>query len=144
MGGGVLMAIATTTQYWTSRMFGENPTSLTTGQDNESFSAVGTDGAAGNGSWTITGPAVSGSGGQTLSITPTSNDYTIVACFTYGDTAVSSTPDVCIDGSRGVEKLFISHILLIVFMIFFAYFFILGFSAMTLMSILLIRILILG
>ena len=38
------------------------------------------------------------------------NALTYFNAFTYGDTATSGTTDVCIDGSRGVEKLFITHI----------------------------------
>ena len=47
--GVVLVAIATTNQYWTSRMNGGDPSSLTDyGQDNESFTLTGTgsDGSA--------------------------------------------------------------------------------------------------
>ena len=56
------MSIATTTQYWTSRMNGGIPSALTEGQDNESFTLAGSalDGAVSDKSWQITSAA----GGQ--------------------------------------------------------------------------------
>ena len=76
------MAIATTNQYWTSRMNGGNPASLTDfGQDNESFTLTGTgsDGSAVGDSWQI----ASAGSGQLWHVTPTTDDYTIIACFKY-------------------------------------------------------------
>jgi hypothetical protein len=80
--GVVLVAIATTNQYWTSRMNGGDPSNLTDyGQDNESFTLTGAggDGSAVGGSWQI----ASASGGQLWSVTPTTDDYTIIVCFKY-------------------------------------------------------------
>ena len=78
------MAVAKINEYWTSRMLGGDPSNLTQGQDNESFTLSGSalDGVAVGDAWKIS----SGNGGQTWSLTPTTNDYTMVAAF-YFDTA---------------------------------------------------------
>ena len=72
------MAIATTTQYWTSRYNGTDPT--VTGNNNEEYSATGSGGSASGDYWVVTD--------QVLSIVPTSSEYTILACFSY-----NSAPD---------------------------------------------------
>mgnify|MGYP003120308966 FL=1 len=77
------MAIAATTDFWTSRFNGGDPSNLTGfGQDNNSFTRLTGSGANGaetaDGSWRI-----SGSGGQVYGVVPTTNDYTMVACFKY-------------------------------------------------------------
>jgi hypothetical protein len=66
------MAVATKTQYWNSRMNGTDPSSLS-GTYNDSWSGSG--GSASGGNWVITN--------GTWSITPTTNDYTLVACLEY-------------------------------------------------------------
>ncbi len=68
------MAIATKTQYWTSRMKGGDPTSLS-GTFNESFSVTGSGASASGGNWAVTDAR--------YSITPDVGAYTMVACFTY-------------------------------------------------------------
>jgi len=77
------MTIATTTEYWTSRFNGGDPTNITGyGQDNNSFTRLTGSGANGtetaDGSWRI-----SGSGGQFYGVVPTTSDYTMVTCFKY-------------------------------------------------------------
>jgi len=84
------VAIATTNQYWTSRMNGGNPASLTEfGQDNESFTLTGTgsDGSAVGDSWQI----ASAGSGQLWSVTPTTNEYSIIVCFKYTATPADGT-----------------------------------------------------
>jgi hypothetical protein len=80
--GVVAVAIANTNQYWTSRMNGGNPASLTGyGQDNESFtlSGTGSDGSAVGESWQI----ASAGSGQVWAVTPSTDEYTIITCFKY-------------------------------------------------------------
>ena len=94
------MAIATVNQYWTSRMNGEDPSALTQGQDNESFTLTGTgsDGAEVASSWRIS----SVGSGQTWSITPTTNDYTMVTCFKYNTAPANTTVLMSLD--NGTHK----------------------------------------
>tara|TARA_R110001606_G_scaffold188398_4_gene336138 strand:- start:575 stop:1663 length:1089 start_codon:yes stop_codon:yes gene_type:complete len=95
------MSIATTTEYWTSRMNGGNPGALTEyGQDNASYSLTGTadDGSAVGDSWQI---ANVGSG-QYWSVTPTTNDYTVVACFKF--TSVPTNNTVLMEVDNGTHK----------------------------------------
>lgn len=94
------MAIATVNEYWTSRMNGEDPSALTQGQDNESFTLAGAsgDGAEVASSWVIS----SGSGGQTWSLTPTTNDYTMVTCFKYNTAPADTTVLMSLD--NGTHK----------------------------------------
>ena len=66
------MAVATKTQYWDSRMNGEDPSALG-GTFNDSWSGSG--GSASGGYWVITN--------GTWTITPTTNDYTLVTCLEY-------------------------------------------------------------
>mgnify|MGYP003118149964 FL=1 len=68
------MAVATKTQYWESRMMGENPASLT-GTFNNAWTTAAGGGTASNGRWVITNGV--------YNITPTTNDYTFVACIEY-------------------------------------------------------------
>ncbi len=80
--GVVAVAIASTNQYWTSRMNGGDPSSLTGyGQDNESFtlSGTGSDGSAVGEAWQI----ASAGSGQVWSVTPSTDEYTIITCFKY-------------------------------------------------------------
>ena len=98
------MSIATTTQFWTSRMNGGDPSSLTDyGQDNTSFTlsaGVGGDGSAVGDSWKI----VSTGGGQQWSVTPTTNAYTIIACFKFNSAPADGTVLMKLDnGTHKVE-----------------------------------------
>tara|TARA_R100000329_G_scaffold105436_1_gene86520 strand:- start:1162 stop:2235 length:1074 start_codon:yes stop_codon:yes gene_type:complete len=72
------MAIATKTQYWTSRMNGTNPAALT-GTFNDSWSETGSGGAASGEYWRI-------SGNGYWSQTPTTSDYTLVAALKFPNT----------------------------------------------------------
>ena len=83
------MSIATTKQYWTSRMLGEDPSDLTQGQDNESFTLSGAagDGVASDGAWVIS----SASGGQTWALTPATTDYTMVCALHYAVAPTDTT-----------------------------------------------------
>ena len=89
------MSIATTTQYWTSRMNGGIPSALTEGQDNESFTLTGSalDGAVSDKSWQITSAA----GGQVWSVIPTTNDCTIVTSLKYTVAPANTTTLLSID-----------------------------------------------
>lgn len=69
------MAVATTTQYWNSRMNGTNPVSLS-GYFQDSWTATSGGGTEINDDWVITNGL--------YSITPGADTaYTIVACFSY-------------------------------------------------------------
>ena len=83
------MSIATVNEYWTSRMNGEIPSALTQGQDNESFALTGTgsDGEEVNSSWVISNVG----SGQTWSLVPATNDYTMVACFKFNTAPADTT-----------------------------------------------------
>ena len=72
------MAIATTSQFWTSRMIGENPTSPTITENNVVFSATGSGASASSGYWAVTNAQ--------YHITPTTSDYTIFTVIKYGST----------------------------------------------------------
>tara|TARA_Y100001963_G_scaffold125696_1_gene177504 strand:+ start:847 stop:1926 length:1080 start_codon:yes stop_codon:yes gene_type:complete len=74
------MAIATMTQYWSSRMNGGNPTSLS-GSFNADFTLTGNTGAASGDYWVIDNNAQ-----YSIVPTATENDYTMVASFTFSDT----------------------------------------------------------
>ena len=95
------MSIAKTTEYWTSRMNGGDPSSLTGyGQDNESFTLTGTssDGSADGDSWKIANAA----SGQYWSVTPTTNDYTMIACFKFTSAPTNNT--VLMELDNGTHK----------------------------------------
>jgi hypothetical protein len=95
------MAIANTTDFWTSRMNGGDPSTLTAyGQDNNSFTLSGSavDGSASGGAWRIT----DANGGQQWSLTPTTNAYTMVACIKYEDTPTVGTIFMTLD--NGTHK----------------------------------------
>jgi len=94
------MSIATTTEYWTSRMNGGDPSNLTDyGQDNDSFTL--TAGIGGNGGVVGESYVISGSG-QYWSITPTTNAYTMVACFKFNSAPSDST--VLMELDNGTHK----------------------------------------
>ena len=71
------MAIATKTQYWSSRMIGDDPTSLD-GSFNADFTASSGGGSASGGNWVITD--------QLLSVTPSIANGTIYAILKYNTT----------------------------------------------------------
>lgn len=90
------MSIATTTQYWTSRMNGGDPSNLTDyGQDNESFTRSGSalDGSVVGESWKI----VDANGGQEWEVTPTSDAYTMVVSLKYDTTPADGTVLMTLD-----------------------------------------------
>lgn len=97
------MAIATTTQYWTSRMNGGDPANLTEyGQDNESFTLTGTgsDGSVVGESWQI----ASAGSGQLYHVTPTTDEYTIISCLKYTVAPANDTVLMKLDnGTHKVE-----------------------------------------
>ena len=75
------MAIATTTQYWSSRMNGTDPTALT-GSFNADFTLTGNAGSASGDYWVIDNNGL-------YSIVPdaSDNDYTMVTSFSFSDIA---------------------------------------------------------
>jgi len=87
------MGIATTTQYWTSRYNGTDPT-VAAPTDNEAYTATGSGGSASAGNWVITD--------QYLTRLPTSTDLTILACFYY--TAVPDADTVLLSLDNGTHK----------------------------------------
>ena len=90
----IYMAVATKTQYWNSRMNGSDPTALT-GTFNDSWSASGS-GSASGGDWVITNGV--------YTITPTTNEYTLVACLSYTTAPDSGTVLMKLDnGTHKVE-----------------------------------------
>lgn len=93
------MAIADKTQYWTSRLNGDNPESPTSDINNQVWTKSGTGGSATtDGYWTITS-------NQTFSITPTTNSYTIVAAL-YMDngSSIPSNGTVLLSLDNGTHK----------------------------------------
>jgi len=88
------MTVATKTQYWNSRMNGTDPTALT-GTFNDVWSASGS-GSASGGNWVITNGV--------YTITPTTNEYTLVACLSYTTAPDSGTVLMKLDnGTHKVE-----------------------------------------
>ena len=63
------MAIADTTEFWTSRMHGENPTSLTQPHHNDDFTVASGSGAAEGDFWRITNGLYSAATGTTKELT---------------------------------------------------------------------------
>lgn len=95
------MSIATTTQYWTSRMNGGDPATMTDyGQDNQAFTRSGSaaDGSVVGESWKI----VSDNGGQEWSVTPSTSEYSIVVSFKYDTTPANGTVLLTLD--NGTHK----------------------------------------
>ena len=97
------MAIATKTQYWTSRLNGDNPAdpSVAAIADNEAWTEVG---SAGGGSattddyWTITS-------NQEWKVVPTSNEYTIVGVFYFSDSSnIPTNGTVLMSLDNGTHK----------------------------------------
>ena len=99
------MTIANTTDFWTSRFNGGDPSNLTGyGQDNNSFTLVG---SASNGAETADGSwRISGSGGQNYHVTPTTDAYTIVACLKYNTAPDEDRPILYLtNGTHSVSVL---------------------------------------
>ena len=89
------MTIATKTQYWSSRMKGGDPTSLS-GTFNDSFTLASGSGSASGGDWVITN--------GTYSIAPTGTANTLVAVLEYTSAPSDGTVLMKIDdGSKKVE-----------------------------------------
>ena len=89
------MAIATKTQYWSSRMKGDDPASLS-GTFNDDFTLASGSGSASGGDWVITN--------GTYSITPTGTANTLVAVLEYTTAPDDDTVLMSIDdGSKRVE-----------------------------------------
>ena len=72
------MAIATTSQFWTSRLNGEDPASPAVTSNNEVFSVTGSGASASGGDWVVTDAR--------YSLSPAAGPYTILACISYGAT----------------------------------------------------------
>jgi len=88
------MTIATTTQYWNSRMNGTDPTGLT-GNFQDSWTAASGGGSASGGNWVITN--------GTYTITPTTNTaYTFVTCLSYN--TAPNNDEVLIKLDNGTHK----------------------------------------
>ena len=89
------MAIATKTEFWSSRMKGGDPAALT-GTFNDSFTLASGGGSASGGNWVITN--------GTYSIAPTGTANTLVAAFEYTSAPSDGTVLMKIDdGSKKVE-----------------------------------------
>ena len=78
------MAIADTTEFWTSRMHGENPTSLTQPHHNDDFTVASGSGAAEGDFWRITN-------GLYSAATFTTNDLTALVSFRYNAIPADTT-----------------------------------------------------
>ena len=92
------MAIATTTDFWTARMNGEDPTALVgDGQTNWTKSVTGTSSAV-NDNWVI-------SANEYYTQSPTSNEYTMVAIITFSNSgALPSNGTVLMSLDNGTKK----------------------------------------
>lgn len=89
------MAVATKTQYWSSRMKGGDPTSLS-GTYNDNFTLASGSGSASGGDWVITN--------GTYSIAPTGTANTLVAVLEYTTAPSDGTVLMKIDdGTKKVE-----------------------------------------
>jgi len=89
------MAVATKTQYWSSRMKGSDPTSLS-GTYNDNFTLASGSGSASGGDWVITN--------GTYSIAPTGTANTLVAVLEYTTAPSDGTVLMKIDdGTKKVE-----------------------------------------
>tara|TARA_R100000458_G_scaffold2980_2_gene2435 strand:+ start:2453 stop:3532 length:1080 start_codon:yes stop_codon:yes gene_type:complete len=92
------MAIASTTDFWTARMNGEDPTALVGNeQTNWTKSVTGTSSAV-NGNWVI-------SANEYYTQTPTTNAYTMVAIITFSNSgALPSNGTVLMSLDNGTKK----------------------------------------
>lgn len=88
------MAIATTSQFWTSRLNGDDPTSPTVTRNNTVFSATGSGASASGGDWVVTDARYS----QTAS----TGGNTLLACFSY--TSVPNADEVLMAIDNGTHR----------------------------------------
>ena len=88
------MAIATTTQFWTSRLNGDDPTSPTVTRNNTVFSATGSGASASGGDWVVTDARYS----QTASTA----GNTLLACLSY--TVVPNADEVLMAIDNGTHR----------------------------------------
>mgnify|MGYP003149811857 CR=1 FL=1 len=88
------MAIATTSQFWTSRLNGDNPTSPTVPRNNTVFSATGSGASASGGDWVVTDARYS----QTAS----TGGNTLLACLSY--TSVPNADEVLMAIDNGTHR----------------------------------------
>jgi len=88
------MAIATTSQFWTSRLNGEDPASPTVARNNTVFSAAGSGASASGGDWVVTDARYS----QTAS----TGGNTLLACISY--TVVPNTTEIIMAIDNGTHR----------------------------------------
>jgi hypothetical protein len=88
------MAIATTSQFWTSRLNGDDPTSPTVTRNNTVFSATGSGASASGGDWVVTDARYS----QTAS----TGGNTLLACLSY--TSVPNADEVLMAIDNGTHR----------------------------------------
>lgn len=90
------MAIATTTQFWTTRVNGENPTSpsIAATTNNQAFGITGSGATASGDYWQVTDAR--------YNITPTENDLTLLSVFYY--TTVPNNNEVLMTLDNGDYK----------------------------------------
>lgn len=88
------MAIAKTTQFWTSRLNGDDPTSPTVTRNNTVFSVLGGGASASDGDWVVTGARYS----QTAS----TGGNTLLACISY--TVVPNTTEIIMAIDNGTHR----------------------------------------
>ena len=92
------MAIAATTDFWTSRMTGENPTSLTGDEQTNWTAAVSGTASASGGNWVITANTY-------YNQTSTPTEYTMVGVFAFTDsTAIPSNGAVLMALDNGTHR----------------------------------------
>lgn len=92
------MAIATTTDFWTARMTGEDPTALVGDGQTQWTKAVDGTSSAVNDNWVITA-------NEYYTQTPTTNAYTMVAVFSFSNgAAIPSNGAVLMSLDNGVKK----------------------------------------
>ena len=92
------MAIATTTQFWTNRMTGENPTDLAGDGQTQWGTAVSGSASAVNSNWVITANTY-------YSLTPTTSAYTMVAVISFSNSgAIPSNGAVLMSLDNGSKK----------------------------------------
>ena len=90
------MAIATRTQFWTSRLNGEDPTNPTVAnsQNNTAWTATGSGASASGGYWSVTDAR--------YHIVPTTDAYTMLATFQY--TTAPDNDEVLMKLDNGTKK----------------------------------------
>ena len=90
------MSIATRTQYWTSRLNGENPTAPTVAntQNNEAWAATGSGASASGGYWSVTDAR--------YHIVPSTTNYTMLSLLKY--TTAPDNGEVLMKLDNGTKK----------------------------------------